>query len=142
MYPYFLQVGDPIILQFNNGAKGFLVLPRPLLGGECDDRSAAGTCTCMQEKKKSLAPDFYRRRQSSHLGSISFYIYICNNFISIIAYNILLLLLLLKKGYRREELNPHCKLYPRYKNLILCNTHTHTETFYIQAYIYNYKYKI
>lgn len=53
MYPYFLQVGDPIILQFNNGAKGFLVLPRPLLGGECDDRSAAGTCTCMQEKKKS-----------------------------------------------------------------------------------------
>ena len=53
MYPYFLQVGDPIILQFNNGAKGFLVLPRPLLGGECDDRSAAGTCTYMQEKKKS-----------------------------------------------------------------------------------------
>nr|XP_058952856.1 tectonic-3-like [Pocillopora verrucosa] len=36
------MVGDPIILQFNNGAKGFLVLPRPLLGGECDDRSAAG----------------------------------------------------------------------------------------------------
>ena len=89
-------------------------------------------------KEKILAPDFYRRRQSSHLGSISFYIYICNNFISIIAYNILLLLLLLllKKGYRREELNPHCKLYPRYKNLILCNIHIHTETFYIQAYIY------
>ena len=46
---------------------------------------------------------------------------------------LLLLLLLLKKGYLREELNPHCKLYPRHKNLILCNIHIHTETFYIQA---------
>ena len=55
-----------------------------------------------------------------------------NNFFSIITYNILLL----KKGYRGEELNPHCKLYPRYKNLILCNTHIHTETFNIRAYIY------
>ncbi|PFX24477.1 Tectonic-3 [Stylophora pistillata] len=36
------KVGDPIILQFSNGAKGFLALPKPLLGEECDDRSAAG----------------------------------------------------------------------------------------------------
>lgn len=36
------KVGDPIILQFSNGAKGLLALPKPLLGEECDDRSAAG----------------------------------------------------------------------------------------------------
>lgn len=36
------QVGDPVILVFTNGARGFLALPRPLLGSECDDNNAAG----------------------------------------------------------------------------------------------------
>ncbi|KAJ7370570.1 Tectonic-1 [Desmophyllum pertusum] len=36
------KVGDPVILVFTNGARGFLALPRPLLGSECDDNNAAG----------------------------------------------------------------------------------------------------
>lgn len=42
-----LQVGDPVILVFDNGASGFLSLPRPLFGSECDDNNPAGTCICI-----------------------------------------------------------------------------------------------
>ena len=38
-------------------------------------------------------------------------LYLLQLYLNNIIYNILLL----KRGYRREELNPHCKLYPRYK---------------------------
>lgn len=36
------KVGDPVILVFENGARGFLSLPRPFFGSECDDNNAAG----------------------------------------------------------------------------------------------------
>ena len=35
-------MGDPVILIFTNGARGFLALPKPLFGSECDDNNAAG----------------------------------------------------------------------------------------------------
>lgn len=35
------KVGDPVILVFDNGASGFLSLPRPLFGSECDDNNPA-----------------------------------------------------------------------------------------------------
>ena len=31
-----------MVLVFDNGARGFLSLPRPLFGSECDDHNAAG----------------------------------------------------------------------------------------------------
>ena len=31
-----------MLLAFDNGARGFLSLPRPLFGSECDDNNAAG----------------------------------------------------------------------------------------------------
>ena len=43
LYTSFAQVGDPVVLVFTNGARGFLALPRPLFGSECDDNNAAGT---------------------------------------------------------------------------------------------------
>lgn len=38
--PY--KVGDPVRLVFDNGVRGFLSLPRPLFGSECDDNNPAG----------------------------------------------------------------------------------------------------
>ena len=37
-----LQVGDPVLLVFNNGARGFLSFPKPLFGSECNDNNPAG----------------------------------------------------------------------------------------------------
>jgi hypothetical protein len=34
--------GDPVLLVFENGAKGFLSLPKPMLTRECDDENPAG----------------------------------------------------------------------------------------------------
>ena len=42
MFSIHFKVGDPVILVFDNGARGFLSLPRPLFGSECDDNNAAG----------------------------------------------------------------------------------------------------
>lgn len=39
----FNKVGDPVLLVFDNGARGFLSLPKPLFGSECDDNNPAGT---------------------------------------------------------------------------------------------------
>ncbi|KAK3746639.1 hypothetical protein QZH41_012846 [Actinostola sp. cb2023] len=36
------KAGDPILLVFENGAKGFLSLPKPLFSKECDDENPAG----------------------------------------------------------------------------------------------------
>ncbi|CAH3171293.1 unnamed protein product [Porites lobata] len=36
------KVGDPVLLLFNNGAKGFLSFPKPLFGSECNDNNPAG----------------------------------------------------------------------------------------------------
>ncbi|KAK2568357.1 hypothetical protein P5673_007378 [Acropora cervicornis] len=38
----FYTVGDPVLLVFDNGARGFLSLPKPLFGSECDDNNPAG----------------------------------------------------------------------------------------------------
>lgn len=48
LYTSFAQVGDPVVLVFTNGARGFLALPRPLFGSECDDNNAAGTFTLIK----------------------------------------------------------------------------------------------
>lgn len=37
------KVGDPVLLVFDSGARGFLSLPKPLFGSECDDNNPAGT---------------------------------------------------------------------------------------------------
>ncbi|XP_068725456.1 tectonic-3-like [Montipora capricornis] len=36
------KVGDPVLLIFDSGARGFLSLPKPLFGNECDDNNPAG----------------------------------------------------------------------------------------------------
>jgi len=46
-------VGDPVILIFTNGARGFLALPKPLFGSECDDNNAAGMYCCSTVRKKT-----------------------------------------------------------------------------------------
>ena len=51
-------------------------------------------------------------------------------------------ILSLKKGYRREKLNPHCKPYPRHKYLTLCNKHNYTHWNNLHTSMYQYKYKI
>ena len=53
-------MGDPVILIFTNGARGFLALPKPLFGSECDDNNAAGMlllavhCTFRNKNKQCL----------------------------------------------------------------------------------------
>lgn len=36
-----------MLLIFTNGARGFLALPKPLFGSECDDNNAAGSHSIM-----------------------------------------------------------------------------------------------